>query len=74
MNSIAKDGQSHDFTTRDELFAIARKITGTDITHIYRDDLRVFGFDSRPVMWAIGTSKEPVLFIGALQGRKGVNP
>lgn len=73
MNSIAKDGQVHDFTTRDELFAIARKISGTDITHIYRDGLQVFGVDTRPVMCAIGTSMEPVLFIGELQARKGID-
>lgn len=74
MNTITHNGESHDFSTRDELFAIARKITGTDITHIYRDGLRVFGFDTRPVMYAIGTSKEPVLFLGASPGRKGINP
>lgn len=73
MNTITHNGESHDFTTRDELFAIARKVTGTDITHIYRDDLQVFGVDTRPVMCAIGTSKEPVLFIGELQGRKGID-
>lgn len=70
MNSITKDGECHEFTTRDELFAIARKLTGANITHIYRDGLRVFGFDTRPVMCAIGTSKQPVLFLGASPGRK----
>lgn len=74
MNTITHNGESHEFTTRDELFAIARKVTGTDITHIYRDGLRVFGADTRPVMCAIGTSMQPVLFIGELQARKGLNP
>lgn len=70
MNIITHNGESHEFTTRDELFAIARKLTGTDITHIYRNGLQVFGFDTRPVMCEIGTSKEPVAFVGKLSQRK----
>ena len=65
MNTFTHNGESHAFTTRDELFAVAREITSTDVTHIYRDGLRVFGVDTRPVMCEIGTSKEPVLFLGS---------
>jgi hypothetical protein len=65
VNTVARNGESHAFTTRDELFAIARKVTGVEITHIYRDGLRVYGVDSRPVMHEIGTSSEPVMFIGS---------
>jgi hypothetical protein len=70
VNTLTHNGESHDFTTRDELFAIARKFTGTEVTHVYRDGLRVFGFDTRPVMCEIGTSKEPVLFLGSARVRE----
>lgn len=73
MNTLTSQGISHDFTTREELFAIARKVTGCEVTHIYRDGLRVFGVDTRPVMCAIGTSKEPVLFLGGSPASQGVS-
>lgn len=65
MNTLTHRGISHEFTTKAELFAIAREVTGCEITHIYRDGLRVFGVDSRPVMGEIGVSREPVLFLGS---------
>jgi hypothetical protein len=65
MNTITHNGESLTFTSADELFAIAREVTGVQITHIYRDGLRVYGIDSRPVMHEIGTSSEPVMFVGS---------
>jgi hypothetical protein len=74
MNCLTHKGESHDFTTRDELFAVARKITGTDITHIYRDGLRAYGFDTRPVMCEIGTSTKPVIFLDDSPPRERQQP
>lgn len=63
--TLTHKGRAFNFTTQDELFAIAREVTGADITHLYREGLRVFGFDPRPIMYEIGTSSEPVIFLGS---------
>lgn len=39
MNTLTHRGLSHEFTTKAQLFAIAREVTGADITHLYRDGL-----------------------------------
>jgi hypothetical protein len=65
VNTITKGSEVHPFTTSNELFAIARKITGVEITHVYRDGLTLVGYDGTPILYVIGTSREPVMFLGS---------
>jgi hypothetical protein len=66
MNTLTIHGICHDFATLDEL----RALIDPSITYLYRDGLILVGYDARPVMHVIGTTKEPVVFLGELPLRK----
>lgn len=68
MNALTRNGETHDFTTIDEL----RALVPLEITHLYRDGLTLVGFDARPVMHVLGTLKEPVT-LERLSKRKDVS-
>ena len=61
MNTLTCQGIAHPFSTVGELLELADKIAGTTITHLYRDGLTLVGYDSRPVMYVIGTLEKPVI-------------
>jgi hypothetical protein len=70
MNSLTSNGICHDFSTLQEL----RALIDPSITYLYRDGLTLVGYDARPVMHILGTTKEPVGFLGELPARKDVKP
>jgi hypothetical protein len=65
VNTLTTPAASFDFSTLEELKAIVRGMPGREgVTQLWRDGLTLCGYDAIPVMHVIGTTREPVRFLG----------